>query len=142
VTARIAFTAPGDDRGCEECLKYAYEAGGKLLRRPANDPNGAPRLRPLKQLPPCESCAKIPAGAVPHWSNAVHPSEASRRAIAHYRECRAVGWQCADAGDGLVREHAAIFRAFEDAAAQANDAVRTQLMLRLGGEARGSKGGR
>jgi hypothetical protein len=77
-----------------------------------------------------------------HWSNAVTPSDRSRRCVAHYRECKAVGWQCDDARDDLVREHAAMFKAFEDAAEQAKSAVQTQLMLRVVSEAKGVRGGR
>lgn len=40
---------------------------------------------------------------------------ATRRAWDHYQECRAVGWNVADAADPLVRHHAALIRAVEDA---------------------------
>ena len=59
--------------------------------------------------------------------------------MAHYRECKAVGWNVPDAEDDLVREHAALFRSFEDAAERARSTVQTQLMLRLAGEAKGKQ---
>jgi hypothetical protein len=88
-----------------------------------------PQRRPANRLPPCETCKKIPPGAKPHWSNAVIPTAQSRRALAHYRECRAVNWNVADANDPLVREHAALFRGIQDAADEAKDMARLGMMM-------------
>ena len=118
-------------------MTYWYHADGSCPTKPANSKDPADRLRrPPGSRPPCETCPKIAAGDVPAPHNGVRLSDENRRAWDHYRECRAVNWQVPEATDPLVRRHAALLRAVEEAAEKRDAAAALAgLMARVAGAA-------
>lgn len=93
VGASLALLAPEWDRSCAACERHVYRddgtpqlRGGLLVPRPPGTPT------------PCHKCPKVPAdlragGA--DWkacrAAAVDPTPATRKALALYRRCKAVG---------------------------------------------------
>lgn len=93
VGASLALLAPEWNRSCAECERHVYRddgspqvRGGLLVVRPAGTPT------------PCHKCPKVPAdlrASGADWkacrAAAVDPTPQTRRALAFYRRCRAVG---------------------------------------------------
>lgn len=89
----LALLAPEWNRSCAECERHVYRddgtpqlRGGLLVLRPAGTPT------------PCHKCPKVPAdlrASGADWkacrAAAVDPTPQTRRALAFYRRCRAVG---------------------------------------------------
>lgn len=102
-------------RDCGDCQRWLYDDRGNVERRPKR--TGLPVVRPAGTDPPCGTCPKVPKGLEPSPANATQVTARVLRCVEHYRECRAVGWRVPDAGDPLVRHHAAVIRQVEDDAA-------------------------
>lgn len=91
--ASLALLAPEWDRSCAACERHVYRDDGTPQLR-----GGLPVPRPAGTPTPCHKCPKVPAdlrASGADWTAcraaAVDPTPRTRRALAFYRRCRAVG---------------------------------------------------
>lgn len=92
-------------RDCEHCQLFVYDADGKpqIYR-------GGLVLRPKGNLPNCRTPAGCPKGTP---ENQKGLTDQNMHALAHYRECVAVGYRPDEAADPIVRRNAAIISRME-----------------------------
>jgi hypothetical protein len=77
---------------------------------------------------PCAACPKTEGSARRAWRDAADLTPRNARAYRHYAECRAVG---SFPDDPLVRRHAGVVRAAEDAVRRAEVAGPLRLIAAL-----------
>jgi len=120
-------------RTCERCEKYQYDDRQGEMGPPTMLENGEQMKRPEGAKPPCFQCPKVPPSAPERTRQyAIDPTEKSRRAIAHYQQCKALGRFPLDM---IVERNAGLIAPIEEAArlAQAKDAAGLIAMLLASG---------
>lgn len=121
----LAFHPMVAARSCDDCRAYLYDDGPQGFGRRVDRPKGSGRWQkrlPL-QLTPCSTCPKVPDESRESQTltcdqkraigQASDLSPKNRKALEHYRRCRAVGRFPVDP---IVERNAAIIREIEDAA--------------------------